>query len=96
MKASDEDLEALQILDDPRKSAEIAFSEMSSGMLLLTEGRGGAVLYTAQGTIEQNAYPIAHVEDTIGAGDTFHSAFMPASRSGLMLGQAANKNSQHV
>ncbi len=76
VKASDEDLAALQINENPRKSAEIAFSEMSSGMFLLTEGRGGAVLHTAQGTIEKSAYPIANVRDTIGAGDTFHSAFL--------------------
>ncbi len=76
MKASDEDLAALQIHEDPRKSAEIAFSEMNSGMFLFTEGRGGAVLHTAQGSIEKHAYTITHVKDTIGAGDSFHSAFL--------------------
>jgi len=76
VKASDEDLAALHIHEDPRKSAEIAFSEMKSGIFLLTEGRGGAVLHTKAGTIEKSAYPVAHLKDAIGAGDTFHSAFL--------------------
>jgi fructokinase len=85
VKGSDEDLAALRIHEDPRKSAEIAFSEMNSGMFLFTEGRGGAVLHATQGTIEKSAYPIAHVEDTIGAGDTFHSAFLATlCRSGII------------
>jgi len=87
VKASDEDLEALGYDSDPRKSAELAFNEIGSGILLLTEGRGGAVLYTSRGTIEKSAYPIANVEDTVGAGDTFHSAFLASlSRSDLLRG----------
>ena len=76
VKASDEDLDALGFDSDPRKCAERAFAEIASGILLLTEGRGGAVLYTSGGTIEKSAYPIANIEDTVGAGDTFHSAFL--------------------
>ncbi len=76
VKASDEDLRPLQLATDPRKSAEAAYAEMRSGMLVLTEGRGGALLYTTSGVIERSAYPIAHVEDTVGAGDTFHSALL--------------------
>ncbi|NNE61281.1 MAG: carbohydrate kinase family protein, partial [Woeseia sp.] len=30
------------------------------------------------GTIEKSSYPIANVKDTVGAGDTFHSAFLAA------------------
>lgn len=47
-------------------------------MLLLTEGRGGALLHTAQGVVEKSAYPVADLKDTVGAGDTFHSAFIAA------------------
>lgn len=93
VKASDEDLLALQIHEESQRSAEIAFAEMSSGMLLFTEGRGGAVLHTAQGTIEKSAYPIAHVEDTVGAGDTFHSAFLASlCRSGVIRESLASAN----
>ncbi len=77
-KASDEDLEPFQFAADVRKAAQMAFDEMGSGMLLLTEGKGGALLHTANDVIEKKAYPIAHVEDTVGAGDTFHSAFLAA------------------
>ena len=78
VKASDEDIEALKLHKDPRTAAELAFAEMGTGMLVFTEGRGGAVLINANGSIEKSAYPIAHLEDTVGAGDTFHSAFVAA------------------
>lgn len=78
VKASDEDLEAFEFDKDPRKAAALAYENMQSGLLVLTEGRGGALLINEHGTIEKSAYPIAHVEDTVGAGDTFHSAFLAA------------------
>lgn len=78
VKASDEDLEALQLNPDPRRSAEQAFAAMRPGLLILTEGRGGALLINDRGSIEKAAYSIANVEDTVGAGDTFHSAFLAA------------------
>jgi fructokinase len=49
---------------------------MESGMLVLTEGGGGATLYTARGKLEKVSYPVANIIDTVGAGDTFHSAFL--------------------
>ena len=78
VKASDEDLEAFKFDEDPRTAAAIAYEAMGSGLLVLTEGRGGALLINEHGTIEKSSYPIAHVEDTVGAGDTFHSAFLAA------------------
>lgn len=83
VKASDEDLDALGLDSDPRGAAELAYAEMGSGLLVLTEGKGGALLISDRGTIEKRAYPIANVADTVGAGDTFHSAFLAAiCRSG--------------
>ncbi|MEL7185388.1 MAG: carbohydrate kinase [Pseudomonadota bacterium] len=76
VKASDEDLEPLNLATDTRAAAEAAFEEMGSGMLVLTEGKGGALVYTANGAIESKAYPVAEVADTVGAGDTFHSALL--------------------
>lgn len=77
VKASDEDIDAFGSGADTRSTAETLFGEMSDdGVLVLTEGRGGAVLWTRRGTLEKHAYPIAKVEDTVGAGDTFHAAFL--------------------
>lgn len=78
VKASDEDLEALQLDPLPRRSAELAFESMESGMLVFTEGQGGAVLINAAGQFEASAYPVANVVDTVGAGDTFHAALLAA------------------
>ena len=94
VKASDEDIEALQLDPDPRRSAELAFGAMKSGMLVFTEGRGGAVLINAHGNIEKSAYPIANIEDTVGAGDTFHSAFLAALLRTGQLNKALNEISQ--
>ena len=87
VKASDEDLDALNLDPDPRTAAKRAHGLMKSGLLLLTEGRGGAILVGAADDIEKKAYPIAKVEDTVGAGDTFHSAFLASLyRSGCLDG----------
>ena len=76
VKASDEDLQAFALDTDVRKSAEIAFDEMGSGIFVLTEGTGGALLIGPNARISKPAYPVAALADTIGAGDTFHSAFL--------------------
>lgn len=76
VKASDEDLEPFEFATDSRSAAEFAYAEMESGLLLLTEGRGGALLHTPDGVIERKAYPVANIADTVGAGDTFHAAFL--------------------
>ena len=78
VKASDEDIAALELDSDIRKAAGLAFDLMDGGMLVFTEGRGGAILINDRGTIEKAAYPVANLEDTVGAGDTFHSAFLSA------------------
>ncbi len=87
VKASDEDIDALGLDKDTRRSAARAYAEMGSGMLLLTEGRGGALLHTEKGIIEKSAYPIADVKDTVGAGDTFHAAFIAALCRGGVIGR---------
>ncbi|MEO1596479.1 MAG: carbohydrate kinase [Pseudomonadota bacterium] len=83
VKASDEDLLAFQLDPDVRKSADIAFKRMGSGLLVLTEGTGGALLLGDGESISKRAYPVAALADTVGAGDTFHSAFLASlHRSG--------------
>jgi len=76
VKASDEDLLALGLSDATRSSAEIAHGEMNGGVLILTEGDGGAIVYTGNGRTTQGSYKVPVVVDTVGAGDTFHSAFL--------------------
>ena len=78
VKASDDDLAPFRFAPDARSAAKIAHKEMGSGLLVLTEGQGGGVLYTSDGTIEKSAYPVSQVVDTVGAGDTFHAAFLAA------------------
>ncbi|MDJ0751564.1 MAG: PfkB family carbohydrate kinase [Woeseiaceae bacterium] len=87
VKASDEDLEPFGYATDMRKAAERAYEAMGSGMLVLTEGEGGAILHTPNGVVETEAFHVPHVEDTVGAGDTFHSAFLASLvRSGAAGG----------
>lgn len=76
VKASDEDLEPFQLASNANDAAERVYEEMESGMLVLTKGNGGAQLFTANGCLEKKSYPVANIEDTVGAGDTFHSAFL--------------------
>ena len=86
VKASNEDLEPFQFATDTRKAALRAYEEMGAGMLVLTEGRGGALLHTANGVVEAKAFPTTHVADTVGAGDTFHAAFLAALLRGSAIG----------
>ena len=91
VKASDEDIEAFGLHSDARKSAGIIFGEMNSGLLVLTEGTGGALVIGAQGTVSRGAYPVATVIDTVGAGDTFHAALLAfLYRSGELSGSTAD------
>ncbi|PLW69668.1 carbohydrate kinase family protein [Pseudohalioglobus lutimaris] len=90
IKASDEDLMALGLSGDTRRSAELVYEEMNGGVLVLTEGGGGAVVYSNSGRVAQGSYRVPNVVDTVGAGDTFHSAFLAyLSRSGDLLNELA-------
>lgn len=86
VKASDEDLEPFRLAADTREAAARAYEEMGFGMLVLTEGKGGALLYTTNGMVESKAYPVKTVADTVGAGDTFHSALLAALVRGGAIG----------
>lgn len=76
VKASDEDLEPFDFSPDPETVASRAYEEMGSALFVLTRGNGGAELFTPGCRKEMKSYPVANVADTIGAGDTFHSAFL--------------------
>ena len=76
VKASDEDLAAFELGPDVEESAEIIWDDVGSGVLVVTQGTSGTLLYCEQGKIRKPAYPVATVVDAVGAGDTFHSAFL--------------------
>ena len=78
VKASDEDLAALELGSGSLQDAESVYGDMGRGILIYTEGRNGATLFSEQGTIRQDAYEVASPVDTVGAGDTFYSAFLAA------------------
>ena len=78
VKASDEDVDAFGLDADPRRAARQLYSVQGGGLLIYTEGSGGTLLFGAPGQdqpMEVGAYRVPVVADTIGAGDTFHSAF---------------------
>jgi fructokinase len=94
VKASDEDLEPFEFAREARKAAALAYKEMGTGMLVLTEGTGGALMQTENGAVEAEAFAVTHVEDTVGAGDTFHSALLAALvRGGAIGGKFRNVDS---
>lgn len=87
VKASDEDLAPFAWAEEARDAARKAFAEMESGMLVLTEGKGGALIHTAAGVLERKAWPVPQVVDTVGAGDTFHASLLAAlARNGAIDG----------
>lgn len=76
VKASDEDVDALGLHSNSRAGAQRLFEEMAGGTLVLTEGGRGVVLYRGHAAIEIPAFSVDKVADTVGAGDTFYSAFL--------------------
>ena len=68
-RASDEDLEWIW----PGRAAEDCAAELLAGRIatvIVTRGRAGVTVYTAQGQLDVAAPP-ADVVDTVGAGDSF-------------------------
>lgn len=76
VKASDEDLLAFDIDNDPRIAAQYLFDKMKSGLFILTLGDSGAVVYSKTTTVELPAYTVQDFKDTVGAGDSFYAAFL--------------------
>ncbi len=90
VKASDEDIAAFGLDTDVLRSAERLYAEMGGGMLVLTQGDGGALLYGSEGCFGNNAYRVEDVVDTVGAGDTFHAAFLACLYRDNKLSDAAS------
>jgi len=74
VRASTEDLEYLR----PGTALDRAAADWLAGgaaLVLITDGAAGATAYTRAGKVHRPAHPV-RVVDTIGAGDTFHAAFL--------------------
>ncbi|MCK5737285.1 MAG: carbohydrate kinase, partial [Spirochaetaceae bacterium] len=74
VKVSSADLEWLY----PERQAEesaLAWLALGAGIVVLTRGKDGAVLYASSYRVETPEYWV-EVQDTIGAGDTFHAALL--------------------
>ncbi len=54
----------------------MVYAQMGGGVLILTEGGEGALLYSKHGIVHSVAHTVENVADTVGAGDTFHSVFL--------------------
>lgn len=94
IKASDEDLAALGFHGHAHTAAEAAFAEMNGGILVLTEGERGATLFSRDSRLDQPAFRVAEIVDTIGAGDSFHAAFLSSlHRSGSLAAFRPNMGS---
>jgi len=76
VKASDEDLKALRPNEDIMQASRLVLGEMGGGLMVTTLGGEGAAVHYAGGVIQRRASPVSNLVDTIGAGDTFHSAFL--------------------
>lgn len=76
VKASDEDIDAFAIGGSARSVARRLHEEMEGGMLVLTEGNGGATLFGSGEPLVAKAFTVPRVSDTVGAGDSFHAAFL--------------------
>lgn len=95
VKASDEDLAALALHSDTLKASHIAYEEMHGGLMIATLGEDGAVLHHNDGSLQSRAYPVSNLVDTIGAGDTFHAAFLAAIlRDGIVEENLSNARPQ--
>ncbi len=78
LKASDEDLRYMGIEDDFARVAQDLLHTMGGGLVALTEGAQGAFLTNGNSSVTCKAYPIDHIEDSVGAGDCFHAGLISA------------------
>ena len=90
VKASDDDLAAFDLSGSPKDWARRACKEIrSSGLLVFTTGDGGASVFRSDETMSQRAHPVEALVDTVGAGDTFHAAFLASLLRGGEVGEVS-------
>lgn len=76
VKASDEDLAALEYASSTYAAAQLAYAEMGGGILLLTQGTDDTYLFSADTTLSHTPPKPERLVDTVGAGDTFFAGFL--------------------
>lgn len=59
----------------PASESASRWLSLGAGVVVVTRGKDGAVLISPRYRVEVPEYPVT-VRDTIGAGDTFHAAFL--------------------
>lgn len=74
VKVSSADFEWLYP-ERPAEESARAWLAMGAGLIVMTRGKDGAVLLNSSYRVEAPEYWVK-VKDTIGAGDTFHAAFL--------------------
>lgn len=74
VKVSSADLEWLYP-ERPAEESAMVWLAKGAGLIVMTRGKDGAVLLNSSYRVEAPEYWVK-VKDTIGAGDTFHAAFL--------------------
>ena len=58
-------------------AAQSVFERFTAALLVLTMGAKGAIGITRAGICRVEAAPVAHLQDTVGAGDVFQPKAWP-------------------
>ncbi|MCL2804010.1 MAG: carbohydrate kinase [Micrococcales bacterium] len=95
VKASDEDLAYLYPELDPVAAAK-RWATAGPALVCLTEGAGGARLWTASGAEIAQPAPATEVVDTVGAGDSFTAGLLDQLWHLGLLGRAHRSQLRHI
>ena len=76
VKVSDEDLTLLGYECSPQDGAKALLQNLNQAVVVLTKGAEGSEIFAEEFHLQQDAYPPQQFGDTVGAGDTFFSAFL--------------------
>jgi fructokinase len=95
MKVSTEDLAFLHPNEDPQRIGR-RWAAAGPGLIVVTDGPGGATAYWADQELHEPALPIP-VVDTVGAGDTFSAGLLDAMlRAGRLGGRLRDLTAEEV
>ncbi len=85
VKASDEDLELLGLHGDLPDIAKQLREEMGGGLVALTAGAEGALMYNDSGLVQRPGFRVSQVVDAVGCGDCFQAGMLGALfRAGVL------------
>jgi fructokinase len=77
VKLSDEDIEALAWLDKGLNAVvDLLLGNPTTHLVAITLGANGAILANRQGRVQLPVPHVAHIEDTVGAGDCFQAGLL--------------------